>query len=107
VSTQRSPFGSLLATPDLPSPRPDFEEWRAMQARLGTYGSGAVSDAYREYWKALRAFYERVHELRMIRQQYAEGSLADAGGRVEEARSKVRETLQTLERTVSKELEAL
>jgi hypothetical protein len=43
----------------------------------------------------------------MIRQNYAEGSLADAGPKVEEARSTVRETLQTLERVVSNELAAL
>jgi hypothetical protein len=56
---------------------------------------------------SIQRFYERVNELRMIRQNYAEGSLADAGLKVEETRSSVRETLQTLERTVSKELEAL
>jgi hypothetical protein len=92
--------------PGPPEP-PNFEEWRAMQARLGTYGSAEVSDAYRAYVEAIQAFYERVNELRMIRQRYAGGSLADAGSRLEEARSNVRETLQTLERLVSKELAAL
>jgi hypothetical protein len=37
----------------------------------------------------------------MIKQGHAEGSLADAGPKVEEARSNVRETLRTLERLVT------
>jgi hypothetical protein len=78
--------------PGPPEP-PSFDEWRAMQARPGTYGSAEVSDAFRNYWEAIFAFYERVKELRMIRQGHAEGSLADAGPKVEEARSNVRETL--------------
>jgi hypothetical protein len=39
---------------------PNFEEWRAMQARLGTYGSADVSDAFGEYWEAIEALYNRV-----------------------------------------------
>jgi hypothetical protein len=46
------PVWQSAGDPGPPEP-PDFEEWRAMQARLGTYGSAAVSDAFREYWKAL------------------------------------------------------
>jgi hypothetical protein len=96
-------FAGGQATPN----PPDFEEWRAMQARLGTYGSVAVAGAYRKYWEAIIAFYKRVDELRMIRNGHAEGSLADAGTRVEEARKNVWETLKTLETLVSEELAAL
>jgi hypothetical protein len=92
--------------PGPPEP-PNFDEWRAMQARLDTYGSGGVSEAYREYWEAIEAFYKRVSELRMIRKGEAEGSLAGAAAKMEGARSNVGKTLKTLKQAASKELEAL
>jgi hypothetical protein len=86
---------------------PDPEEWRALQARLGTHGSRVVSDAYREFADATLDFYERVNEMRMIRQAFAEGDLAESAEKMEAARRHVRETMRKLERLVSDELAAL
>lgn len=90
-----------------PPELPDPVEWRKMQAQLGTHGSPAVSDAYREFSEAIRAFYERVNELRMLRAGHAEGSASDAAVRMQDARQNVREMLRKLERLVSDELAGL
>jgi hypothetical protein len=90
-----------------PPELPDPEEWRAMQARLGTHGSPEVANAYREFSDAIRDFFERVNEVRMIRQAFAKGDLAESAGRMEDARRNVREMLRKLERLVSDELAAL
>jgi hypothetical protein len=90
-----------------PPELPDPEEWRAMQARLGAHGSPEVSDAYREFSDAISDFFERVNEMRMIRQAFAEGDLAESAGRMEDARRNVRGMLRKLERLVSEELAAL
>jgi hypothetical protein len=92
--------------PGPPDP-PDFVEFRKMQARLGAHGSLAVSDVFRELWELILAFYERVNERRMIRAGHAQGDLAAAGERMEEARRTVRETYRNLERVVSEELARL
>ena len=99
----------LYTAPGDPEPPevPDREKWRAMQARLGALGSPEVSAAYREFWDALEAFYERVKELRMLRQGYAEGEAGAAATRMIEARGTVGDMLQKLERVVSGELAAL
>jgi hypothetical protein len=91
-----------------PPELPNLDEWRKMQARLATHGSLAVSDAYREFWESgITAFYARVAEMRMIREGHAEGVLAEAAQRMEDARRHVRELMRKLERLVSDELAAL
>jgi hypothetical protein len=99
----------LYTSPGDPEPPelPDREKWRGMQARLGAIGSPEVSAAYGEFWDALEAFYERVKELRMLMQGYAEGEAGAAATRMNEARGTVGDMLQKLERVVSDELATL
>lgn len=89
--------------PEVPNP----EEWRDMQVQLGTYGSGDVANAYREFSDAIQDFYQRVSELRVITAGHAQGDAGAAATKMDDARRNVRETMRKLERLVSDELAAL
>lgn len=92
--------------PEPPEP-PSPDEWRAMQAELGTHGSTAVSDGYRAFSEAIQEFFDRVMTMRLIRDGSATGDLAARAREMEDARRSVREALRKLERLVSDELAAL
>jgi hypothetical protein len=52
-----------------------------MVARLRTYGSREVADAYEQFGKAVQAFYGFVFSVRTIRGQGGTGDLAKCRGR--------------------------
>lgn len=98
---------TFAGDPEPPEP-PGAEEWRGMQVRLRTIGSGEVADAYEGFADAIRSFFRLVPTMRAIREH---GEDAEEAVRVhtelEEARSNVRKTLRSLERLVSDELASL
>jgi hypothetical protein len=94
--------------PEPPEP-PGPEEWRGMYAKLRTYGSKAVAEGYDAFSEAVVDFFiARVPATRTVRETGTDPEEAVRIHRqLEDARRKVREALNALERLVSEELAAL
>ena len=96
-------FAGESGPPDPPTP----EESRVMIARLRTYGSHEVAEAYERFGDAARKFYGFAFSVKTIRDQGGTGDLAKAFEALREARDDVRDALANLERLVSGELASL
>jgi hypothetical protein len=96
-------FSGESGPPDPPS----REENRVMEARLRTYGSREVADAYEQFGEAVKAFYGFAFSMRTIRDQGGTGDLVKAFEALRESRGHVRDALANLERLVSNELASL
>jgi hypothetical protein len=97
------PILRMAGEPEPPDP-PSPDELRVMNARLRTFGSPAVADAYEAFMDAIRGFWGYVMSLRMTRDQ---GGANLPWQELQDARAKVREALSKLERLVSDELASL
>jgi hypothetical protein len=97
------PMMRVAGTPDPPeAPTPD--EWRPMYVRLRTFGSPEVADLYDEFGQRLQQFFLQAGLLRSAidRRQAHEPWLE-----TQKAREEVKDTLERLQRRVSKELSSL
>jgi hypothetical protein len=92
-----------MGDPPLPEP-PSPDEQRALNAKLRTFGSKDVADAYDEFVKSMLEFYVFAEALRTLSEVQAANV---PWSELEAMRNKVRADLATIERLVSDELASL
>jgi hypothetical protein len=87
-----------------PPEQPSADEQRALNTVLRTFGSPAVADAYDDCVKSVRDFFIQAATMRTLREQQAPNLQWE---QLEQARTKVRADVATIERRVSNELAGL